>query len=81
MLWLMAMLPPSWQKFLVEYFRVPLSVQYYLCFVDDLSNDILSSQYKFADDTKMVKQILSIIDCPVLQYDLENLFLIWKVDV
>ena len=53
------------QKFLAE---IPqgsvIGPTSFVCFIDDLSDDIiLSSLYMFADDTKMVKQIHSLMDC------------------
>ena len=47
----------------------------FLIFINDLDEDINSNILKFADDTKIFKEIRSSIDCNQLQADLDKLVL------
>ena len=46
-----------------------------MIFINDLDEDINSNILKFADDTKIFKEIRSSIDCNQLQADLDKLVL------
>jgi len=46
-----------------------------LIFINDLDEDINSHILKFADDTKIFKEIMNSADCSQLQADLDKLVL------
>ena len=46
-----------------------------LIFINDLDEDISSNILKFADDTKIFKEVRCSTDCRQLQADLDNLVL------
>src|SRR5215469_7075479 len=45
----------------------------FLIFINDLDENILSSLKKFADDTKLYREISSTNDCQTLQEDVDKL--------
>ena len=45
----------------------------FLIFINDIDEGILSKLKKFADDTKLYREIINISDCNILQNDLNNL--------
>jgi len=47
----------------------------FLVFINDLDHGIASNILKFADDTKIFKEVRDNIDCEVLQRDLDNVVL------
>ena len=47
----------------------------FLVFINDLDQGIASSILKFADDTKLFKEVRHNIDCEALQRDLDNVVL------
>jgi len=47
----------------------------FLIFINDLDEDISSNILKFADDTKMFKEVRNSTDCSQLQADLDKLVL------
>ena len=47
----------------------------FLVFIDDLDQGIASNILKFADDTKIFKEVRDSIDCEALQRDLDNVVL------
>jgi len=47
----------------------------FLVFINDLDQGIASNMLKFADDTKIFKEVSDNIDCEALQRDLDNVVL------
>ena len=47
----------------------------FLVFINDLDQGIASNILKFADDTKIIKEVRDNIDCEALQRDLDNMVL------
>ena len=47
----------------------------FLVFINDLDQGIASNILKFADDTKIIKEVRDNIDCEALQRDLDNVVL------
>jgi len=47
----------------------------FLVFINDLDQGIASNILKFADDTKIIKEVRDNIECEALQRDLDNMVL------